>query len=94
MIAQALALHLPRPKEEIRVVHNPENPERPLVEVKREDEVQKEVLSRGSAEGELIRSEDGTGQCRREIGLPLQELRNIFFTNGPFLSEMREAKDG
>src|SRR3989304_4456489 len=33
MIAQALALHLPPPIEEIRVVHNPENPERPLVEV-------------------------------------------------------------
>jgi ATP-dependent Lon protease len=36
MIAQALALHLPRPTEEIRVVHNPENPERPLIEVKKE----------------------------------------------------------
>ena len=31
MIAQALSLHLSRPTEEIRVVHNPENPERPLV---------------------------------------------------------------
>lgn len=54
MIAQALALHLPRPKEEIRIVHNPENPERPLVEVKREDEIVKERESRGSAEGDLI----------------------------------------
>ena len=26
MIAQALALHLPRPTEEVRIVHNPENP--------------------------------------------------------------------
>src|SRR2546422_5360726 len=30
MIAQALSLHLPSVTEEIRVVHNPENPERPL----------------------------------------------------------------
>jgi len=29
MIAQALSLHLPPVTEEIRVVHNPENPERP-----------------------------------------------------------------
>jgi len=48
MIAQALALHLPPPTEEIRVVHNPENPERPLVEVRTKREVEeeeKEILS-------------------------------------------------
>jgi ATP-dependent Lon protease len=54
MIAQALALHLSRPTEEIRVVHNPENPERPLVEVKGIEEVSKERESMGSAEGEYI----------------------------------------
>lgn len=54
MIAQALALHLYRPKEEIRVVHNPENPERPSVEVKKEDEVRKEFESREFAMGDLI----------------------------------------
>ena len=54
MIAQALSLHLSPPREEIRIVHNPENPERPTVEVKREDEVRKELESLGSAEGELI----------------------------------------
>jgi len=54
MIAQALALHLPRPTEEVRVVHNPESPERPLVEVRSEEEIAMERASRGSAEGELI----------------------------------------
>ena len=54
MIAQALALHLPKPREEVRIVHNPENPERPLVEVKREEEVGREKETRGSAEGELV----------------------------------------
>ena len=54
MIAQALSLHLPRPTQEIRVVHNPENPERPLVEVKQGDEIEKETLSKENAEGELI----------------------------------------
>ncbi len=53
MIAQALALHLPLPTEEIRVVHNPENPERPLVEVKARDEVVREATERKGAEGEL-----------------------------------------
>jgi len=34
MIAQAIAFHLPKPSEEISVVHNPENPERPFCEVR------------------------------------------------------------
>ena len=54
MIAQALSLHLPRPTEEIRVVHNPENPERPLIEVKKEEEVRREYTSREFASGDLI----------------------------------------
>ncbi|MEM0449635.1 MAG: ATP-binding protein [Methanomassiliicoccales archaeon] len=54
MIAQALALHLPPPNEEIRVVHNPENPERPMVEVKKADEVKRERESREFAGGDLI----------------------------------------
>lgn len=33
MLAQALALQLPKPNEEIRVVHNEKNPERPILEV-------------------------------------------------------------
>ncbi len=54
MIAQALALHLPHPTEEIRVVHNPENPERPFVQVQSKEEVYREIEERESAEGELI----------------------------------------
>src|SRR2546429_7601506 len=38
MIAQALSPHLPSVTEEIRVVHNPENPERPFVEVQHHDD--------------------------------------------------------
>lgn len=54
MIAQALSLHLLRPQEEIRIVHNPENPERPFVEIKRTADVLRERESRNFAEGELI----------------------------------------
>ncbi len=58
MIAQALSLYLPRPKEEIRVVHNPENPERPLVEIKGEEEATRESASKEFAQGEVIEPED------------------------------------
>ncbi|MFH1788728.1 MAG: ATP-binding protein [Candidatus Altiarchaeota archaeon] len=33
MLAQALATHLPKPTQQINIVHNPANPNRPLVEV-------------------------------------------------------------
>ena len=54
MIAQALSLHLPAVTEEIRIVHNPENPERPLVEVRTRDEVVAERNRMAGAEGDLI----------------------------------------
>lgn len=54
MIAQALALHMPPPTEEIRVVHNPQNPERPFVEILTKEQVLFEAEKHESAEGELI----------------------------------------
>ncbi|MGD9962458.1 MAG: ATP-binding protein [Thermoplasmata archaeon] len=68
MIAQALALHLSRPTEEIRVVHNPENPERPMVEMKTEDEVDKEHKSRGFAEGEFIDPKEAPVNVAERLG--------------------------
>lgn len=54
MIAQALALYIPKPTEEIRVVHNPSNPERPAVEVLTKDAVYAERERRQFMEGELL----------------------------------------
>ncbi len=45
MIAQALALSLPKPTEEIRVLHNPQNLERPLLEVVKTDAIEAERKS-------------------------------------------------
>lgn len=68
MIAQALSLHLPRPTEEIRIVHNPENPERPAVEVKKADEVMREMESIGSAEGETIEPKEAPVNVAEALG--------------------------
>jgi ATP-dependent Lon protease len=54
MIARALSLHLPIPKQEVRVVHNPEYPERPTVEVKSGNEAENEKASREYAGGEIV----------------------------------------
>lgn len=40
MLAQALALHLPKPKEEIGILHNPQNPERPILEIVSRDRLE------------------------------------------------------
>jgi ATP-dependent Lon protease len=68
MIAQALSLYLSRPTEEIRVVHNPENPEKPLVEVKGFEEVTKEMESKGYAEGEFIDPKEAPVNVAERLG--------------------------
>ena len=68
MTAQALALHLDRPRTEIRIVHNPENPERPSVEVVRGDEVHSEVERARAIEGELIEPTDAPASVAERLG--------------------------
>ncbi len=68
MIAQALSLHLSPPREEIRVVHNPENPERPFVEVKGKEDVYKEREIKEFAEGELIDSKEAPINVAEKLG--------------------------
>ncbi len=68
MIAQALSLHLPSVTEEIRVVHNPENPERPFVEVKQRDEVVQERSRLAGAEGDLIDPKEAPINVAERLG--------------------------
>jgi ATP-dependent Lon protease len=68
MIAQALSLHLSPPKEEVRVVHNPENPERPFVEVKEKDDVYKERETKEFAEGEVIDPKEAPINVAEKLG--------------------------
>ncbi len=68
MTAQALALHLQRPNQEIRVVHNPEMPERPTVEVVSRVEVLKERETEAFLEGELIPPEKAPVNVAERLG--------------------------
>ena len=68
MTAQALSLHLPRPQQEIRTVHNPENPERPSVEVVGRELVLKERERVRNLEGELIRPQDAPSNVAERLG--------------------------
>ncbi|MFZ0891529.1 MAG: ATP-binding protein [Thermoplasmata archaeon] len=68
MTAQALALHLDRPRTELRVVHNPENPERPSIEIVTRDEVHREREAARSVEGELIAPQDAPASVAERLG--------------------------
>ena len=68
MIAQALSLHLPRPTNEIRIVHNPENPERPLVEIKEGPDVVREEREMKGAEGEVIDPKEAPINVAERLG--------------------------
>lgn len=54
LIAQAISFHLNEPNEEINVVHNPERPERPFIEVKTRKEMENEKIDLQKAEGDLV----------------------------------------
>jgi ATP-dependent Lon protease len=54
MIARALSMNLPKPKHEIRIVKNPENTERPFLEVLDESQVTDEDAIRAESIGKLL----------------------------------------
>lgn len=58
LIAQAISVHLTEPQEEINVVHNPERPERPFVEIKTRKEIESEINDLKRAEGDLVTPQD------------------------------------
>jgi ATP-dependent Lon protease len=61
MIAQAISSVLPAPRFEVSVLDNPENPERPIVEIRNEAQVKKDL-------------EKENGEKERKIGTEVQPL--------------------
>ncbi|NLU45483.1 MAG: AAA family ATPase, partial [Euryarchaeota archaeon] len=68
MIARALSLNLPKPKQEIRVVKNPENAERPFLEVLNEDQVGEEEGIRTESVGKLLDPEIAPPNVAERLG--------------------------
>jgi ATP-dependent Lon protease len=68
MIARALSMNLPKPKHEIRVVKNPENPERPFLEVLDEGQVCAEDDIRAESVGKLLEPENAPRNVAERLG--------------------------
>src|SRR2546428_11382643 len=92
MIAQALSLHLPSVTEEIRVVHNPENPERPLIEVKQKDEVLQEQNRLAGAEGDLIDPKEAPINVAERLRYKCVPLRSDSSPAGPMCPKRGRPK--
>ncbi len=54
LLAQAVSYHLPKPQHEVRVVHNPRNPEKPFVEIKNAVQIKEERKATIESEGRLV----------------------------------------
>ena len=69
MIAQAIAFRLPKPTEEISVLHNPENPERPTIEVRSSLEIEKErKLVKAAEAAKLIEPSEAPAIVAERLG--------------------------
>ena len=69
MIAQATAFRLPKPTEEVSVLHNPENPERPTIEVRSAAEIEKEhKLVKAAESAKLISPEEAPSFVAERLG--------------------------
>lgn len=54
LLAQAISFHLPPATEEVNVLHNPENPERPTVEVRKREGILAEKKLYKQAQGRFV----------------------------------------
>ena len=68
MRARALSMNLPKPKQEIRIVKNPENPERPFLEILDEGQVQVEDDIRAESIGKLLDPEKAPPNVAERLG--------------------------
>ena len=68
MLAQAVAYHLPKPTDEISVLHNPEQPERPFIEVRTLEQVKKEEKLAEKLSGRIVTPTDVPAFVAERLG--------------------------
>jgi len=73
MIAQSISFYIPPPQQEIRVVHNPQYPERPFIEVKSRTQIVQEKEEMNLVEGELLDPKDVPVSVAERLGFRCQK---------------------
>ncbi|MFH1257992.1 MAG: ATP-binding protein, partial [Candidatus Micrarchaeota archaeon] len=77
LIAQSIAYHLPKPTEEISVLHNPENPERPIIEIKPEGDLQKERSIEKELQGKVLEPKDVPSFVAEKLGFRCRKCNRL-----------------
>ncbi|MBI5224577.1 AAA family ATPase [Candidatus Micrarchaeota archaeon] len=68
LLAQSIAFHLIKPTQEISVLHNPENPERPIVEIKTSEILAKEKTLEKQLAGKIVDPKDVPSFVAEKLG--------------------------
>jgi ATP-dependent Lon protease len=68
LLAQAVSYHLPKPEHEVRVVHNPKNPEKPFIEIKNVSQIREERKALKETEGLIVNPSDVPAFVSEKLG--------------------------
>lgn len=68
LIAQAMAFHIEKPKEEVSVLHNPSNPERPFVEIRTREQIEKEKKIKEKLSGKIVEPSEVPAFVAEKLG--------------------------
>jgi ATP-dependent Lon protease len=69
MLAQALAAHLPKPKQQVNILHNAQNPNRPLVEIQLKKDIESEHKTIAASYGKLVSAAEVPVYVAERLGL-------------------------
>ncbi len=77
LIAQSIAYHIAKPTEEVSVLHNPENPERPIIEVKTIEELQKQRSLEKQFQGKVIEPREVPSFVAEKLGFRCRKCNHL-----------------
>ncbi len=83
MLAQAIAALLPKPRYEISVLHNPKSPERPILEIRTKEMIQREHRQ-DKIEGQIIEPEDAPIFIAEKLGFRCRRCGHISSSTIPY----------
>jgi len=94
MIAQALSFHLGHPSEEIWIVHNPENPERPFCEVKQLHELKNRHRQQtdGGEYGKLIHPSKAPFDVAVKLGFACEHCKKFSIPEARICPHCNQSK--
>ncbi len=93
LIARSISFILPKPKQQISVLHNPEKPERPILKIETIEDITKSSLQKKEPIGKIIEPEDAPISVAEELGFRCRRCGEISSPNLDFCPACGARKD-